>query len=74
MVRNSQNEISIQLVSYVNDLNRVKKAVLRDSARWKATFGIIYDQTLTADEQKNILLKWKSRGITKQEKTWHISQ
>ena len=31
----SQNETSFQPVNYVNDLNNVKNAVLRDSAREK---------------------------------------
>ena len=35
MVRNSRNETSFQPVNYVNDLNKVKNAVLRDSAREK---------------------------------------
>ena len=52
MVRNSQNETLFQRVNYVNGLNKVKNAVLRDSAREKPTFGINYDQTLTSNEEE----------------------
>ena len=57
MVRKSQNETSFQPINCVNDLNEVKNAVLRDSAIEKPKFGINYYQTLTSNEQKNILLK-----------------
>ena len=57
MVRNSQNETSFQPVNYVNDLNKVKNAVSRDSTREKPKFGINYYQTLTSNAQENILLK-----------------
>ena len=35
IVRNSQNETSFPPVNYVNDLNKVKNAVLRHSAKGK---------------------------------------
>ena len=52
MVRNSQNETSFQPVNYVNDLNKVKNAVLRDPAREKPKFGTNYYRTVTSDEQE----------------------
>ena len=52
MVRNFQNETSFQPVNYVNDFNKVKNAVLRDSARGQPKFGINYDQTLRSNEQE----------------------
>ena len=52
MVRNSQNETSFQPVNYVNDLNKIKNAVLRDSAREKPKFGTHYYRTLTSNEQE----------------------
>ena len=53
MVRNSQNENSFQHVNYVNDLNKVKNAVLRDPAREKPKFDTNYFPTVTSDEQEN---------------------
>ena len=52
MVRNSQNETSFQPVNYVNDLNKVKNAVLRDPAREKPKFGTNYYRTVTSNEQE----------------------
>ena len=52
MVRNSQNETSFQPLNYVKDLNKVKNAVLRDSARRKPKFVINYDQTFRSNEQE----------------------
>ena len=52
MVRNSQNETSFQPVNHVNDLKKVKNAVLIDSARRQTKFGINYDQTLRSNEQE----------------------
>ena len=56
MVRKSQNETSFLPFKNVNDLNKVKNAVLRDPAREKPKFGTNYYRTLTSNEQ-NILLK-----------------
>ena len=62
MVQNSQNETSFQPVNYVNDLNKVKNAVLRDSAKEKPKFGTNYYRTLTSNEQeKNSPEKKKQR-------------
>ena len=52
MVRNSQNETSFQPINSVNDLNKVKNVLLRDSATRKPKFGLNYDQTLTSNEQE----------------------
>ena len=52
IVRNSENEISFQPVNYVNDLNKVKNAVLRELAREKLKFGTNYYRTVTSDEQE----------------------
>ena len=52
MVWNSQNETSFQPVNYVNDLNKVKNAVLRNPAREKPKFGKNYYRTVTTNEQK----------------------
>ena len=52
MVRNSQNETSFQAVNYDNDLNKVKNAVLRDSAREKPKFGTNHYRTLTSNEHE----------------------
>ena len=40
MARNFQNEILFQFVNYVNDLNKVKNAVFRDSVIGKPNIGI----------------------------------
>ena len=50
IVRNSQNVTSFQPVNYVNDLNNVKNAVLRDSATKKPKFGTDYYRTLILNE------------------------
>ena len=52
MVQNSQYETSFQPVNYVNDLNKVKNAVLRESAREKPKFGTNYYQMVTSNEQE----------------------
>ena len=73
MVRNSQSETSFQPVNYVNDLNKVKNAVLRDSARGQPKIGINYDQTLRSNEQEKYSSEMKSRGNTILVETCNIS-
>ena len=74
MVRNSQNETSFQPVNYVNYINKVKKAVLRYSAREKPKSGTIYYRKVTSNEQEKYSPEIKSRGNTKLEKTCHITK
>ena len=59
MVRNSQNEASFQPVNYVNDLNKVKNAVLRDSAREEPQFGTKCYGTLASNEKEEFSPKMK---------------
>ena len=61
MVRISQNETSFQPVNYVNDLNKVKNVVLRDSTREKPKFGTNYYRTLTSNEQEKYSLEMKKQ-------------
>ena len=69
MVQNSQKETSFQPVNYVNDLNKVINAVLRDPAREKPKFGTNYYRTVTSNKQENYfpemkkaeqILNWKN--------------